>query len=1238
MDDRYTQKAPPAPVHTEPQLMSHDSNAARQLLPQNLALHQLFEAQVQRTPEAIALLTEQQQLSYAELNRRANQLAHYLQHLGVGPEVLVGLCLPRCAELVIALLAILKAGGAYVPLDPRYPLQRLSYMLADAHTSLVLTQQSWLEQQGQLDVTTLCLENLPALLSQQSIENPPGWLQAENLATATAGLAYVIYTSGSTGRPKGVAITHRSAVALLAWAQSVFAPELLSGMLASTSISFDLSIFELLLPLSSGGRVLLVEDLLHLADWPAAQAVTLLNTVPSVLQAFLAAAPLPAALHTVTLAGEPLPADLVRRLYAQPGVQQVYNLYGPSEDTTYSTWSLLPPQIAEPVPIGRPIANSQAYVLDAAGQPVPIGMVGELYLGGTGLARGYLRQPDLTSDRFLPDPFSSQPGQRLYRTGDLVRYLPDGALAFIGRRDGQIKLRGYRIELGEIEAVLREHPGVREAVVLLREVAPRDKRLLAYIVPQAKSLLENEVRTYLERRLPYYMLPSALILLEHFPLSPNGKMDRDALPLPAALPAQEQIGYVAPRTPLEEVLADIWAEVLGQQVGVDDNFFALGGHSLLATQVIARVRNILKVELPLYYLFEAPSVAELSRIITRENQQPQNHSFSSRTPVPSDAPAPLTFPQEQIWFLQQLNPDSIAYHFQATLSLSGPFSVKALEQSLNEIIRRHEIMRTTFPALHGQPVQLVHQPYPVNLPVIALQALLEGERVTAMQQLINNEFRKSFNLSQLPLVRWLLVRLDAQEHVLVHVEHHLLHDGWSFNVFLRELFSLYQAFNAGRPSPLAELPIQFSDFARWQRQWIQGEVAATQLAYWKEKLTGSSPVLPLPTSRPRPAVQSFRGATPRVEIPIELCEALRQVSRQQGVTLFMTMLAAFLALLYRYSGQDDFCVGTGIANRRWHETEALIGMIINTLVLRTKLSGTLTFREFLRQVRQVTLEAYAHQDLPFDKVVEAIQPERNLGQNPLFQVMFAFHDSPLPDLKLPGVSIHLLEALSNGSAKFDLNVIVIPRAEQRIGPRAGEDVHGITMLWEYSTDLFDEVIIRRMIGHYQRLLEGIVADPEQRLVDLPLLSEAERHLLLHDWNTTAQPFPQDLGVHQLVEAQVVRTPDAIALVWEDEQLTYHELNRRANQLAHRLLRLGVGAEKLVGVCLPRRPELVIALLAILKAGGAYLPSGPCLSQRAPGLHAARQPGVPAAHLAAGGRTLGGGARGPVVARAGGVGW
>jgi aspartate racemase len=649
---------------------------------------------------------------------------------------------------------------------------------------------------------------------------------------------------------------------------------------------------------------------------------------------------------------------------------------------------------------------------------------------------------------------------------------------------------------------------------------------------------------------------------------------------------------LAPRSRIEEVVAGIWAEVLGLEgIGVSDNFLDLGGHSLKATQVMSRVRDAFHVELPVHSVFAFPTVAGLAEVIeeaAREGVSPQAPPIQ---PVPRDGDLPLSFSQERAWFIQHLNPANMAYRFQATVQFTGPLDVGVLEQSLSEIVRRHEIMRTTFPAVDGRPTQLIHQPFPVRLPVIDLQSFSAERREAEAQRLIHEELQRPLDLTRLPLVRWTLLRLQAQESLLLHVEHHLIHDGWSYRVFLREVLELYKAFSAGRPSPLPPLPIQFADVAVYQREWMQGQQAERQLAYWKRKLGGTLPVLALPTDRVRPAVQTYRGAAPRIELPLPLCQSVRTLSRRENATLFMTLLSAYALLLHRYSGQDEVCVGSGVANRRWRETEGLLGMLVNNLVLRLDLSGDPSFLAVLGRVREVALEAYAHEDLPFDQVVHALQPKRDSSRNPLFQAMFSFHDAPMADVDIPGVTLSHTEALSNGSAKFDLNIIVIPRSEQRVG-RPDAAAEGITMIWEYNSDLFDAATITRMMEHYQQLLNEIVADPEQPQSALALSTEAERRQVVVEWNDTTTAYPRDSTVHELVAAQAARTPDAVAVICAEKRLSYRALNGRANQLAHHLRKEGVGPGVLVGVCVERSPEMVIGLLGILKAGGAYLPLDP----------------------------------------------
>jgi amino acid adenylation domain-containing protein len=1169
-------------------------NATRTEYPRDVCIHALFEAQVAHTPDTIAVVCDDQQLTYRALNQRANQVAHYLRALGVGPEVLVGICMERSLPMVVGLLGILKAGGAYVPLDPSYPQERLAFMVADAQLPVLVTQERLVASLPAHEAAIVCLDRDWPAIAQEREETPVSGVTADNLA-------YVIYTSGSTGRPKGVAIAHQSTVTLLAWAKAIFSSAQLAGVLASTSICFDLSVFELFVPLSWGGTMILAENVLQLANQSAAQGVTLLNTVPSAMLELLRVGGIPPSVQTVNLAGESLPLALVQQLYQQPTIQQIFNLYGPSEDTTYSTFTLVQKGTHEPPTIGRPIANTQVYLLDRHLQPVPIGVPGELYVGGVGLARGYLNRPDLTAERFLPHPFSEEPGARLYQTGDLARYRPDSQLEFLGRLDHQVKIRGFRIELGEVEAVLSQHPAVRESVVLAREEGPGDTRLIAYVVaPQPPGPSTSDLHAFLQAELPHYMIPSAFVLLESLPLSPNGKVDRRGLPAPDQTRPTLADAFVAPRTPVEEVLASIWADILGlERVGIHDNFFELGGHSLLATQVITRLQAAFQVEVPLRRLFETPTIADLALAIETAQDNGVELQTATIAPVarePYDIKRsalgatdgsgqeevlvfPTSFAQQRLWFLAEFEPESPAYSIPAAYRLSGPLNVPLLAQSLNAIVRRHEALRTTFAAVDGQPLQVVAPHRPLTLPVVDLRGLPDGAKEDQAMRLATEDVRSPFDLAHGPLFRATLVQLAEEEYVLLLNMHHIVSDGWSMGVLIQELTALYKAFSAGNPSPLPELPIQYADYAVWQRQWLQGDVLQQQLSYWQRQLGGSPSVLELPTDRPRPPAQTYRGTRQSLLLPKPLTDALRALSQREGVTLFMTLLATFQTLLQRYTGQDDLLVGSPIANRKRAEIEGLIGFFVNTLVLRTDLSGNPTFRELLRRVREVALGAYAHQDLPFEQLVEELQPERRLSHSPLFQVMFSLQNAPRQALYLPSLTLTPL-TLGSGTAKFDLTLSLV------------EEASGLVASWEYNTDLFDPATITRMGGHFQTLLAGIVADPMQRLSDLPLLTAAERRQLLIEWNRTTTEYPKHRCLPQLFEAQVAHTPDATAVVFGDQQLTYRELNARANQLAHHLQKLRIGPEALVAICLERSLAMVVGLLGTLKAGAAYVPLDP----------------------------------------------
>jgi amino acid adenylation domain-containing protein len=1137
-------------------------------------LHELFEAQVARTPDAEAVVAVGERLSYRELDRRAEALARSLRSLGVGPEVRVGVSLERTAALAVGLLGILKAGGAYVPLDPGYPRERLSLLLADSQIAVWVTEARLLGSMPEPGVPIVLLEE-------------DGWTEASGgdpgprLRVEPGNLAYLIYTSGSTGRPKAVAVEHRSAVARMRWAREAFAPDELAGVLASTSIGFDLSVFELFAPLSWGGKVVLVQSLFELPALPLAGEVRLINTVPSLLSELLRAADLPAAVSVVNLAGEPLPRALVEQLRRQAAAPRVRNLYGPSEDTIYSTGAVVGEGIEGAVPIGRPLPGSFAYVLDLAGDPVPLGAVGELYLGGAGLSRGYLKRPELTAERFVPDALSGDPGGRLYRTGDRVRRLADGSLVFLGRVDHQVKVRGLRVELGEIESALGRHPEVSESVVVARGEGA-DRELVAYVVGrEGRSPSEGELRDFLRSVVPLSLVPSRLVTLAVLPRTPHGKVDRLALPAVARAQPDREVAEDTSANQAVQLVTAIWCDVLNlDQVGPTESFFELGGHSLLATRVISRLRQIFGIELPLRTLFEEPTVAALARRVKEALRSGLTSAVPPLSPVARTGreALPLSFAQQRLWFLDQLEPGGSGFNMPLALRFSGTLDVSTLSRAFDEIVRRHETLRTTFPAVEGQPVQRIAGWRPRGLPVADLTSLPADHRQDASWALISAEAVLPFDLADGPLHRLILLHLAAGEHVLLATFHHSIADGWSLGVLTRELATFYSAFARGQASPLPELSIQYADYARWQREWLQGEALAEELGYWRRRLEGAVPVLDLPTDLPRPSIQGSRGAALSRAIPPALSAAVRQLGRAQGVTSFMLLLAAFQVLLARYSGQDDITIGAPIAGRNRLETEGLIGLFLNVLVLRCDLAGNPRFGELLDQVRDDTLSAYAHQDLPFELLVEELKPERSMSHAPLFQVMFIFQNTPRQHASIPELAITPLKN-EKRTTTVDLTL------------NMGETDGALAAVLEYSTELFVESTAERLLSHLTALLAATVAAPQGRVWELSLLSEAEREQVVVGWNRTRWELPAG-GLLDRFSRWAEEQPERVAVDDGRERLSYGDLWRRSERLAAGLRAWGLEPEGVVALLAPRGASFMAVLLAIWKAGGVYLPLDP----------------------------------------------
>ncbi|HYO12562.1 MAG TPA: amino acid adenylation domain-containing protein, partial [Thermoanaerobaculia bacterium] len=1134
-------------------------------------IQELFAEQARRTPEAVAVLCEGRSLSYAELDRHGNRLAHHLRRLGVGPEARVGICVERSLALVVGLLGILKAGGAYLPLDPSLPAERLAFLLDDGRLTVLLTEERLLSRFVGGAARVVCLDRDGEAIGRESDAEPA-------MDTKPRGLAYVLYTSGSTGQPKGVAVEHRSIVRLVRGVDYADFCER-ETFLQLAPIPFDASTLEIWGPLLNGGRLVVfparTPSLEELGETLRTEGISTLWLTAGLFHQMVEAQPESlAGVRQLLAGGDTLSLPHVRQALARlaPG-HRLINGYGPTEGTTFTCCHSMdaaspvtdPDRPVSSVPIGRPISNTRVYLLDSDLQPVPIGVPGELHAAGDGLARGYLDRPEQTAERFVPSPLPTEPGERLYRTGDLARRLPSGEIEFLGRIDTQVKLRGFRIELGEIEAALAAHPAVRESAVLAREDRPGDRRLVAYVAPgEGTAVTGPELRSHLARKLPDYMIPATFVQVSSLPLTSNGKVDRRALASVEIEPEGAPGGETgAPCDAVEELLAEIWCDVLGRAaVGVRDDFFDLGGHSLLATRVVSRIREAFGVELPLRALFEALTVAGLAERLRA----------GSRVPAPPIVPRrregrpPASFAQERLWFLDQLGDERASYNIPIALSLRGPLDPAALGSALTELVARHEALRTTFASEEGRVVQVIAPPFPLPLPVVDLE-----RRSEEVWRLAREEAARPFDLSRGPLLRTTLLRLGSEEHLLLLTMHHIVSDGWSIGVLLRELSALYDGL------PLPELPVQYADFAIWQREWLAGEVLEAQLGYWRERLAGALAVLELPADRPRPVVRSAAGGQLSAGLSSELSEDLDRLARRRGATLFRVLLAAFQGLLSRLTGQEDLTVGSPVANRNRAETEGLIGFFVNTLVLRGDLSGDPGFGELLARTRESALGAYAHQDLPFEKLVAELQPERDLAHSPLFQVMLIVQN--FPGAAREGWRLSAPPG-GQGTAKFDLTL--------SFGTTEG----GRVVLAEYRRDLFDAPTVDRLLGCFTTLLAAAVAEPERRLSELPLLSEREVQQLLREWNDTCAATGPDLCLHERFEAQVDRTPEAEALVCGEERLTYAELDRRANRLARGLRRLGVGPEVRVGIALPRTAELVVGLLAILKAGGAYVPLDP----------------------------------------------
>ena len=1142
-------------------------------IPAGAYIHELIDRQ---GCQSIAIRFEDIELTYDSLTIRSNQLARHLQSLGVGEGVRVGIYLKRSPDVVISILSVLKSGGAYVPLDPEYPQARLKHILKDAGIRVTLTHSDLVSHLPDVGALPICLDSEWGEIARQSAEQVCPIIFPESMA-------YVIYTSGSTGNPKGVCVSHRNLLSSTL-ARRVFYEGSPDCFLLLSPIAFDSSVAGVFWTLLEGKTLVLPpenaqRDPIQIAQLLGRGRISHTLAVPSLYHHILeAASPEQASsLRAAIVAGEACPAHLPRLHMSKASNADLFNEYGPTEAAVWSTGGRYAADSSETkMPIGKPIANANAYVVDASGELAPMGVAGELFIGGEGIARGYLNQAGMTAERFVPNPFSRRAGERVYRTGDLVRWGEDDKLEFLGRVDHQVKIRGYRIELGEIEEALNSHHQVRQSVVIARENERGDKRLLGYVVGE-EGVTAGELKRHVRERLPEYMAPEMILILEKMPLTANGKVDRKRLLALEGTGSHLEEKDVVPRTPVEEILIGIFKEALRlDRVGRGDNFFELGGHSLLATRIVSRVRSAFGVEIGVGTIFDETTVEGLARRIEEMIRAGKMDEAPPLVRASREGRLPLSFAQQRLWFIDQLTPNNPLYNCPGAMRLEGRLDLEALERVINEIVRRHEVLRTRFEVVDGEPVQVIDAWEPWRLELEDLTSVPQEEREEEAKRRAREEAVRCFDLSKGPLLRVKALKFEEEEHVLIYTMHHIVSDGWSMEVLRKEVGAHYQAYSAGEPSPLGELEIQYADYAVWQREWLKGEALEAELEYWRKQLRGMED-LELPIDHPRPAAPSYRGARQRFVVERKVAERLRELSSRERVTLFMTMLGGLDVLLSRYSGQEDVALGTDIANRNRKEIEGLIGFFVNQLVLRVEVRTRESFQELLKRVREVCLGAYAHQDAPFERLVEELRPERDLSRAPLFQSKLIWQKASPEGLELGGTALGGVGGIAVETTQLDLTASILD---------AEPDLVGVV---EYSQDLFEDETIERLVSHYLNVLRGIVEDSERPICSLNLLSDREREQIVMEWNETGRAYQKDQYVHELFREKAQETPDRIAATSEGDQVSYGELNRRANRLGHYLQGLGVGPEVVVAVCLKRSVEMVVAVLGVLKAGGAYLP-------------------------------------------------
>ena len=1147
----------------------------------DLCIHQKFEKISEEYPGNIAVSFGDQHITYSNLNRRANLLAYYLRKEGIKPEEVVALYSDKSIDMIIGLLGILKAGGVYLPIDPATPGDRVKYIFEDSNPAFILTEKKYTGKFNNIEIPTVSL-------NQFEVEEING-KEFKDLSYPE-NLAYIIYTSGSTGKPKGTLLQHRGVLNLINAVQHDWKVESNSNILQFASINFDASIIEIFSALLTGAMLTLfkkdemrdIENLLGNFD---KLGITFAIVPPSILSV-MKYRKIPN-LQIIISAGEVCATEIGEKWKQD---YNFFNGYGPTEATVGSLWGKYEKITSlRTVPLGCSISNVNVYVLGKNLEKVPIGIPGELYISGENLARGYLGKPDLTAEKFLPDPFNSIPGSRMYKTGDVVKIHNNMEVEFIGRVDKQIKVRGFRIELGEIENVIIEYERINSAAVILKEAPNYEKYIAAFIVVgNIEEFNENGLKEFLISRLPDYMIPKAFSILEIMPLTINGKIDRKLLGTFEIKQTSNNGSDFENNTPTQEIIINISKELTGRkEININDNFFDIGGHSILATQAVSRIREAFKIDFPIKEFFEVESLAELADKI--DNMKLMNVGMSNEEIIPVDRSGdlPLSFSQQRLWFLDQFAPEVNSYNIPSVLEFNGELNIEALEYAINQLINRHEILRTSFFNENGKPKLKVEQKLKIQIKITDLIDIASSEASNKVNDIIKVQLQTSYDLTKLPLFQVSILKIKNDRFIVLIVMHHIISDGWSMGILVKEVSELYKSYLKKKEALLPKLSIQYLDYAAWQRKWLSGDKLNKEIEFWKNELQGASLILNLPTDRPRFLLQTFNGSNLNFNFNEELTAEIEALSMKLNITPFMFLLSAFEVLLYKYSGQTDFVIGTPIANRTQKETEALIGFFVNTLAIRVSLKNDLTVKELFKQVRERMLNAYSHQYLPFEKLVEILQPDRDTSHSPIFQVAFVFQNAPFSEINLPNLEIKPYE-MEGITANYDITLYM----------QKGNNRFSAT--FEYNTDLFNKDTLKQMAGEFEHLLEQIVAEPKQKISKISVLPENELSKIIFGFNHTKKEFEIDKCVHQRFEELVANQPDSIALTFTEveeklaftEQLTYEEVNKRANRLAHYLRKKGVGSETIVGISLPRSFDMIISMLAVLKAGGAFLPIDP----------------------------------------------